>query len=150
MVGLFVVYLCMRSLFILLLVLLLTVPATTFAQTGKAEITQVQIDNWVHDFGSLDLGVPATHAFQITNTGEVPLIINEVVTQCGCTATEWTREPILPGNKGFVKATYNSATTGRFNKAVTIKANIPLGTKVLVIKGDVATKEGSAGDKPVN
>jgi hypothetical protein len=35
---------------------------------------------------------------------------------CGCTASEYTKEPILPGKKGEIKVHYNTATVAPFKK----------------------------------
>ena len=64
------------------------------------------------------------HTFSFTNAGQVALIISRVNTTCGCTASEWTKSPVLPGKTGTVKVTFNSANKiGKQNKVVTIVSN---------------------------
>ena len=80
------------------------------------------------------------------NTGKEPLIITNAAASCGCTTPEWTKEPILPGKKGFVKATYNAASMGSFNKAVNVSSNAKKANVTLYIKGEVkAASEIPAG-----
>lgn len=93
--------------------------------------------NTTHDFGKIKLNNPVTHEFTFTNTGDAPLVILTVKASCGCTVTEYTKIPIEPGAKGFVKATYNAAAVGVFNKTVTINANTDEGVVQLAIKGEV-------------
>jgi hypothetical protein len=93
-----------------------------------------------HDFGKIKQGVPVTYEFTFTNTGEVPLIISTVQASCGCTVTEYTKQPIEAGQKGYVKATYNAANTGQFTKTVTVNANTEDGIAKLTIKGEVVTQ----------
>lgn len=96
--------------------------------------------NWeetTHDFGEIVKNVAATHEFNFTNTGDVPLVISSVKGSCGCTVTDYTRESIAPGESGLVKATYNAANVGAFHKTVTVTANTPNGPVVLSIKGEV-------------
>jgi hypothetical protein len=93
------------------------------------------------DFGEIIEGKLASHEFQVTNSGNQPLIMSNVQPSCGCTSPHWTKEPIMPGKSGIVKATYNSAgRPGVFNKSLTIISNT--GTpKILHIKGTVVKKD---------
>lgn len=92
----------------------------------------------IHDFGTVVEGEMATYEFTFTNTGKEPLIISNVAASCGCTTPSWTREPVKPGEKGSIKAVYNSANRpGPFTKQVTITSNASTATKVLTIKGVV-------------
>lgn len=132
----------MKKLIISAFVAISTVFATS-AQTApvaenksKAEIT---FDKETHDFGIIPQNTPATYTFILKNTGKDPLIITNAAASCGCTTPEWTKEPIMPGKKGFVKATYNAATIGVFNKAVTVMSNADRAQVTLYIKGDVKT-----------
>ncbi len=95
-----------------------------------------------HNFGVIAQGKPVTTTFSFTNTGKVPLIISQVQGSCGCTATDYSKEPIAPGKKGFVTATYNAANMGAFHKTVTVTANTDAPV-VLVIKGEVKTETAS-------
>ena len=89
------------------------------------------------DFGKIKQGTPVTHEFTFTNTGGVPLIITSVQSSCGCTTPAWSQDPIPPGGKGFIKATYSAASPGVFNKTVTVTANVDGGSVQLMIKGEV-------------
>ncbi len=90
------------------------------------------------DFGTIPQGTPVTHVFEFTNTGNQPLVISTVDKSCGCTTPKWTTEPVLPGKKGTVSATFNAAAVGGFNKTVTVHSNAMGGDKVLFIKGTVS------------
>lgn len=90
----------------------------------------------VHDFGKLTKGKPASHEFEFTNTGSVPLVINNVKGSCGCTSPEWTKDPIPVGGKGYIKATFNAASEGAFTKTLTVISNVSENI-VLTIKGSV-------------
>ncbi len=76
------------------------------------------------DFGDIYQGDKVEHIFNFENTGDSPLIITNVQTTCGCTATNWEREPILPGAKSSIKVSFNSAgKMARNNKVITIISN---------------------------
>jgi hypothetical protein len=89
------------------------------------------------DFGQIEKGIPVTHEFTFINSGSEPLVISSVQASCGCTVTEYTKESIPAGEKGFVKATYNAAKPGVFSKTVTINANTEEAVVLLTIKGEV-------------
>ncbi|MBX2968624.1 MAG: DUF1573 domain-containing protein [Cyclobacteriaceae bacterium] len=94
-------------------------------------------DETVYDFGKIKLNEPVAHEFTFTNAGDEPLLIAAVKASCGCTVTEYTKDPIPSGGKGYVKATYNAAKAGVFSKTVTITANTSESTVLLTIKGEV-------------
>lgn len=89
------------------------------------------------DFGRIKQHVPVTHRFTFTNNGDSPLVISSVQASCGCTVTEYSKDPIEPGGEGFVKATYNAAKLGVFAKTVTVQANTEERVAQLSIKGVV-------------
>jgi hypothetical protein len=131
----------MKKLFFLMIVLA-GVAVKGFGQTAPAADADVAVAAFEaqnFDFGKIKQGTPVTHEFKFTNTGKVPMIITNVQASCGCTTPDWSKEPIPAGGKGFIKATYNAASVGAFNKAVTVTANIPNGSVQLFIKGEVTT-----------
>ncbi len=82
----------------------------------------LEIDKAVHNFGDimLDSG-PVSCEFTITNNGSKPAVIYNVISSCGCTDVEWTREPIKPGGTGKVSATYsNDEGPYPFDKSLTL------------------------------
>ena len=48
-----------------------------------------------------------SHDFQFTNTGDKPLLIKTVITSCGCTSAEWSKDAYQPGEKGTIRLTYH-------------------------------------------
>ena len=97
-----------------------------------------------HDFGRIVQNKPVTAVFTFTNTGEMPLIINNARGSCGCTGVDYSKEPVLPGQSGSVKATFNAASPGAFSKTVTVESNAEGGITVLHFKGEVV-KQTSVG-----
>ena len=100
--------------------------------------------NWEatsYDFGKIQKDVAVTHEFTFTNSGNDALIISSVQASCGCTVTDYTKDPIPAGEKGFVKATYNASKAGVFSKTVTINANTDDAIVLLTIKGEVVDSE---------
>ena len=114
-------------------------PATTVSSTSvvAAKVASFKWAVTAYDFGKIPMNKPVTHVFKFTNTGSEPLVIASVQASCGCTVAEYSKEPIGPGGEGFVKATYNAARAGVFNKTVTVNANTAAGAVVLNITGEV-------------
>ena len=124
-----------------------TLPATVAAKANTPTSTVVQqsanltpenmaFKTEVHDFGTIAEGPAAEYEFTFTNTGKEPIIKQHVQASCGCTTPSYSKDPILPGKTGAIKASYN--TVGRpnaFSKTITITSNA--GNKVLTIKGNV-------------
>ena len=92
------------------------------------------------EVGQIPQGTPKNIEFEFKNTSDKSVIITNVKPACGCTAADYTKEPIAPGKSGFVKATYNASALGSFNKTVTVTTNLDDTPKVLTFKGTVVAK----------
>ncbi|TAD99781.1 MAG: DUF1573 domain-containing protein [Bacteroidetes bacterium] len=90
-----------------------------------------------HEFGKITQGTPVTATFEFTNTGKSDLIISNAKGSCGCTGTTFPKEPIAPGKKATITATFNAASPGAFHKTVTVTANTEEVNSILNIKGEV-------------
>ncbi len=108
----------------------------TASSKTTASTASFRWDEQTFDFGKIKTGVPVTHEFEFVNSGNAPLSIMNVKASCGCTTPEWTKDPIPPGGTGYIKAIYNAANIGAFNKTITVTANVE-GNVVLTIKGQV-------------
>ena len=108
----------MKKLICIILVAACTAVAAQ-AQTKTSEVAKFKTDNVA--IGKAKQGVPATATFTFTNTGKTPLVIERVAPSCGCTAADYTKTAIAPGSTGVVKATYNAAAVGVFNKSISVK-----------------------------
>ena len=107
----------------------------------------IKWDKEIHDFGDIEKGKPATYEFTFTNTTKETILITNVRPACGCTAANYTKTPIKPGDKGMVAATFNAANVGPFQKSVTITTteNGVESVKTLSFKGKVL--DNTATDK---
>ena len=110
---------------------------TTLKNAASPVFSKVSWVKELHDFGEIPKGKPVSVEFSFTNTGDEPLLVADVVTSCGCTASDYTREPIAPGKTSKVKVTFNAANAGAFSKDVTVNFHEAALKKVLNIKGTV-------------
>ncbi len=100
----------------------------------------ITFEETTHDYGKLQESIQkATHRFIFTNTGNGNLKLVNVKASCGCTATDYSKGEIKPGEKGFVESVYYTAgRPGVFRKSITVTTNDPdKPNTVLFIKGDV-------------
>jgi len=96
-----------------------------------------------HDFGTFkEEAGKQSFDFVVSNTGNSPLVIQNVVASCGCTTPGWTKEPIQPGTSGKVSAAYDpSGRPGQFTKTLSVYSNADPNAVVLTIKGEVIAHE---------
>jgi hypothetical protein len=111
----------------------------------KLDISEIKgpVMTWVkdsYDFGSIPQGVPVHVTFEFTNTGNAPLIISKVEPACNCTAADYPKTPIMPGQKGSIKITFDAASTGKFSKTAIVTSNAKPTEKMLVFTGTVVKK----------
>lgn len=94
-----------------------------------------------YDFGQIKEGDKVSYTYKFTNTGEAPLIVQSVQPSCGCTAPDWSKEPIPAGGTGFVKVEFDSnGKQGIQNKVVTVNANTWPKSLILRFKAQVNPK----------
>ncbi|MBL7826379.1 MAG: DUF1573 domain-containing protein [Saprospiraceae bacterium] len=119
-------------------------PVTADLPTDTNLLARIMYDMPTYEFGTVNEGDVVTHKFTFTNTGKVPLTILKARSTCGCTVPEWPEEPIPPGGKGEITASFN--TEGKMNnqtKTITVTANTyPNETRVKLV-GIVNPKKDS-------
>lgn len=77
------------------------------------------------DFGKIKKGDKVEHIYEVTNTGKNPLVISSVHPTCGCTVPDYTKDPILPGQKGKITLKFNSENfDGVVHKTAEVYANV--------------------------
>lgn len=98
-------------------------PGMIFGQ-GLAKLV---FNKEVHYFDTIpEEGGLASADFTVYNNGNAVLRLLEVKAACGCTSEEWTRDPILPGDSGYIKVYYDpNNRPGYFKKALYVESNDP-------------------------
>ena len=111
--------------------------ATSMASAQKKAV--IAADVTTHDFGKIkEADGIVSHDFEIKNKGDMPLVITRIIASCGCTTTEWPREPIAPGKTGKIKVSFNPARRpGPFRKTFSIYSNGKVGSFIMNIYGEV-------------
>ena len=117
------------------------------AEAGAAE-GSVSWDKTVHDFGDVSAtDGPLTCTFTFTNDGPDPVTVFEVVSSCGCTDVQWSRESVKPGESGTISATYKNDTgAAPFDKTLTVYISGIRRPVILRLRGVVHEKKKSLSE----
>ncbi len=94
--------------------------ASTAQNAVKAEDV-IKFSELRHNFGKIKQGVPVTHDFQFSNIGKAPLIIETASASCGCTTPTWPKQPVMNSKTDILKAGFNAAAPGPFEKTIFVK-----------------------------
>ena len=123
------------------------------AQQNPTQTTQdpnapvFQFVNDVIDYGTINVNSDGLRVFKFKNIGKSPLIIEKVLSSCGCTVPKKPEAPIMPGEEGQIQVQYATNRVGGFSKSITIYSNASEPTKVVRIKGIVVTPESPVETK---
>lgn len=118
------------------------IPNTASGEDRSTLLPELTFRDTIHDFGRVIQGEVVSFAFKFTNTGKSDLVIAGVSASCGCTATDYPKKPVRPGEEEYIKVTFSSGgRQGYQHKTVTIAANTQPNTTVIAIKAEVTTPE---------
>jgi len=114
-----------------------------FVGFGAYAQPRLNFEKVKHNYGTINEADGKQEAiYQFTNTGDSVLVITRVQPSCGCTASDYTKAPVPPGGKGFVKALFDPhGQNGRFTKSVSVFSNSKPSVVVLIIEGEVTPRE---------
>lgn len=107
---------------------------------NKVSITKKATIKWKVEevvLGNIEQNKPVNIEFEFTNTGDSPVIISNVQASCGCTATNYAKTPVSPGESTKITATFNAAAKGAFKKTITVVTNAEETPKTLIFTGTV-------------
>ena len=114
-----------------------------FALFNISAQPKLTFDTTLHDFGTVSEGDGAAiYDFVFKNTGTTPLVIQDVKTSCDCTSPEWTKQPVPPGETGFVSISYDViGNPGIIDKTILVYSNSQPSMTRLRIVGEVIPVE---------
>lgn len=112
------------------------------AESSSDKKPMISFEKNEFDFGKILQGEVVSYTFRFKNTGNAPLLITNVDKSCGCTASDYPREPIQPGESGEIKITYDSKGHHGFqSKVLIVNSNTMPSQSALRIKAEVRTPE---------
>jgi len=105
--------------------------------------SSIEFNKQVHDFGDIMLSSgKQSYTFTFKNITQQPVVIQTVISSCGCTTPEWTRSPVKPGGSGKVGVTFlNDQGPYPFDKSLTVYVTGSSKPVILRIKGVVHEKK---------
>lgn len=112
-------------------------PQTTAAEKHSLIKTGISWKKTEISLGEIPQNKPVTIEFEFTNTGDSPVMIQNVQAGCGCTSTSFSKTPVLPGESTKISAVFNAATKGAFNKQVTVITSAEDSPRALSFTGTV-------------
>ena len=98
--------------------------------------TSLTLNRTSIDMGTFDWQQEQTAEVVLTNSGDYPLVIEDVITSCGCTKVEYGKEPLQPGKIMTVTVRYKAEHPEHFNKTVTVYCNAQGSPVKLKVSGD--------------
>jgi hypothetical protein len=69
---------------------------------------KLEIEDLKHNFGFVNEGDTVTYEFKFKNTGVNPLVFSGYEVECHCTTLEMPSKPVLPGETGFLKLSFDT------------------------------------------
>lgn len=119
-------------------------PISARGDADKSKLPKIEMEEDFHDFGKIIQGEIVTYGFKFKNTGKSDLLITRVSTSCGCTASDYPREPVEPGEEGVINITFNSkGRIGVQRKTATILSNAQPNRTKLTIKALIFVPENN-------
>lgn len=120
-------------------------PIRMEAQGQSAAPQAIEFSKKVHNFGRISINDGAQHCtFEFRNTSSKPVVINNIISSCGCTTPVWPKKPIMPGEGGKVEVTYlNDQGPYPFDKTLTVYTSASTKPIILRITGLAYEKERS-------
>lgn len=100
-----------------------------YVLTGSVALAApaLQVAEPSFDFGEVFQGDRVLHVYELTNQGDQPLLINRVVSSCGCTAVLVSARNLPPGGQGELQANFDSSRFhGDVTKTIYLYSNDPL------------------------
>src|SRR5690554_3210946 len=86
------------------------------------------------DYGVIEKGADGLRIFKFTNTGDAPLVIEDVRSTCGCTVPKKPTGPIAPGESSTIEVKYDTKRVGPIRKTISVYSNASEPIKSLKIK----------------
>lgn len=114
-----------------------------FATAQAQKTAKMEFKSETIDYGEIKKGSDGVRVFEFTNTGDAPLVIEDVKSSCGCTVPKKPENPILPGETGKIEVKYDTNRVGPIRKTVTVYSNSDEPVKALKIKGTVVEETQS-------
>jgi hypothetical protein len=118
------------------------IPTDDEGNVDPEKLPRIEFAEDHYKYDTLQEGERVEHSFTFTNTGSSSLLIASVKSSCGCTVADYPKDPVAPGEKGEILATYNSTDKkGPQINEITIYSNAYPSQYSLTLSGFVLPKD---------
>lgn len=108
------------------------------SSVDSSGVPVLSFDTLAHNFGTILEGERVVCYFDYENSGGGSLVIREIETTCGCTTPEWSREPLLRGERNSLQIVFDATRrSGLQLKQVTVHSNADNPTVNLIIRANI-------------
>jgi len=105
-------------------------PVATAAPANTA-VPRIVVEPAMFDFGKAQQEKTLEKEFRVRNLGAADLVIEEVVTTCGCTVAEGYAKVVKPGGSTPLRVKLQTRnSSGKLARSVLVKSNDPSGRPV--------------------
>ena len=110
---------------------------------------QIKFEQLSYDFGEIaEEGGAVEHNFVFSNTLSKPVVVVSATSSCGCTKAEFSRKPVMPGEKSSIKAVYNPLNyPGPFARKISVVTSEGELKDKLLVTGKVIPRKLSIDEK---
>ena len=95
----------------------------------------------IYDFGDIEEGSNAQYYIRFRNDGPLPLRLNDVSSDCGCTVVDWGEGKVESGSVDSVLVEYDTDKVGLINRIVTFNSNSRNSPHAFYLIGNVMPKD---------
>ena len=118
-----------------------TAPSATSAPLpttapGAAGAPHLSAESTLLDLGEVVNGVVVEREIAISNIGDAPLVVEDVLTTCGCTTAELEPMTLAPGEAGVLRVAFDSGAHGP-------ELTGPVMRRVILVSNDPAQPEAN-------
>jgi hypothetical protein len=103
----------------------------------QAQTAEITFEEDTIDYGEIEKGSDGVRTFKFTNTGDAPLVIEDIKSTCGCTIPKKPSGPIAPGASDVIEVKYDTNRVGPIRRSISVFSNAQEPIVTLKIKGTV-------------
>lgn len=107
-------------------------------ETPKPQIAEIKFQSERIDAGIVDGKTNINVDFKFSNTGNIPLVIEEVRGHCHCVQGTKPEKPIEPGDSSVISVSFDPVgVSGTNQRALTVRSNATRDSVTLYITADI-------------
>jgi hypothetical protein len=103
----------------------------------QAQVAKITFEQTTIDYGEVEKGADGVRVFKLTNTGDAPLVIEDIKSTCGCTIPKKPTGPIMPGASDTIEVKYDTNRVGPIRRSISVYSNADEPIVTLNIRGTV-------------